>query len=271
MGANSLTPTCFTNESGLCNNLTYVMPIFNVAAERLNNESPGLNLSAVDVSNLMNMAAYELNSRPYSPWMNVFTLDEWVNFGYTYDLMYYHCYGPGTNITNPVGSVYANATLTLLNQGPEEARALRFSFCHDVDITPVVSALDLLVPHKSLPLDYMPFENPYSSSNIVPMGSHLVLERLSCNATAISPEAVYVRTVLNEAVLPHNECQSGPGFSCPLKKYTDNLNKKLVDYVKVCQVPSELPQYLDFFWNYNTTTGFNYQQRPIPYQEGSTN
>lgn len=39
------------------------------------------------------MAAFELNVRPYSPWMDAFTLDEWVAFGYTNDLTYYYCAG----------------------------------------------------------------------------------------------------------------------------------------------------------------------------------
>jgi acid phosphatase len=39
------------------------------------------------------MAAYELNVRPFSDWINAFTLDEWVAYGYTQDLQYYNCDG----------------------------------------------------------------------------------------------------------------------------------------------------------------------------------
>lgn len=39
------------------------------------------------------MAAFELNVRGSSPWVNVFTLDEWVSFGYTQDLYFYYCAG----------------------------------------------------------------------------------------------------------------------------------------------------------------------------------
>jgi len=35
------------------------------------------------------MAAFELNARPFSDWIDAFTLDEWVSFGYTQDLSYY--------------------------------------------------------------------------------------------------------------------------------------------------------------------------------------
>lgn len=39
------------------------------------------------------LATYELNARPYSPWIGVFNPDEWVAFGYTSDLTYYYCAG----------------------------------------------------------------------------------------------------------------------------------------------------------------------------------
>ena len=85
------------------------------------------------------MASYELNARPYSDWINAFTLDEWVTFGYNEDLYYYYCAGyvsspvstwltphatadlsnrPGDKNMAAVGAVYANASLTLLNEGP---------------------------------------------------------------------------------------------------------------------------------------------------------
>lgn len=39
------------------------------------------------------MAAFELQARPYSFWINAFTYDEWVPFGYIQDLSYYCCAG----------------------------------------------------------------------------------------------------------------------------------------------------------------------------------
>lgn len=41
----------------------------------------------------LEMAAFELNVRPYSEWINAFSLDEWVSYGYTQDLQYYYCAG----------------------------------------------------------------------------------------------------------------------------------------------------------------------------------
>lgn len=54
MGANSLTPNC-PNDSGnaICNNLTNTFPIYQVAADRLMQQNPGLNITVNDISNLM--------------------------------------------------------------------------------------------------------------------------------------------------------------------------------------------------------------------------
>lgn len=82
------------------------------------------------------MAAFELNVRAYSPWMDAFTLDEWVAYGYLTDLTYYYCFGsvshyllndtlltyhrPGDPYSFAVGQVYANATRFLMEAGPQE-------------------------------------------------------------------------------------------------------------------------------------------------------
>jgi acid phosphatase len=50
-------------------------------------------MKPVETDFVIAMASYELNARPYSDWINVFTLDEWVTFGYTEDLNYYYCAG----------------------------------------------------------------------------------------------------------------------------------------------------------------------------------
>ncbi|KAL1845398.1 hypothetical protein VTK73DRAFT_590 [Phialemonium thermophilum] len=94
MGANSLTPNCpGDNDTQVCDGLTNYMPQFDVAAARLKAQNPGLDLNATDIYNLMTMAAFELNIRGYSDWIDVFTMDEWVSFGYTQDLHFYYCAG----------------------------------------------------------------------------------------------------------------------------------------------------------------------------------
>lgn len=216
------------------------------------------------------MAAFELNARPFSPWIDTFTLDEWASFGYTQDLAYYYCDGPGDSNMRAVGQVYVNATLQLLKEGPTSPRKKMFwSFAHDTNITPVITALGILTPKSPLPTDRIAWGNPWSSGNIVPQGGHIILERLSCNATAISPKGVYVRAVLNEAVVPFDTCQSGPGYSCPLSNYT-SLVEALPPFDSTCGINATVPQYLSFFWDYNLTNTYDYQQGYISWRESDT-
>ncbi|CAG7957551.1 unnamed protein product [Penicillium olsonii] len=268
MGANSLTPVCYANrDSATCDGLSNTMPQFKVAAERLNAQNPGLDLNATDVYYLMSMASFELNARASSKWIDVFTQDEWVSFGYVHDLNYYYCAGPGDKSMSAVGSVYANASLTLLNEGPQKTNPLFFNFAHDTNITPILAALGLLTPEEDLPLDRIPFGNPYSTGDIVPQGGHFTIERLSCDKTAISDAGSYVRLVLNEAVVPFHQCTSGPGYSCPLEEYTTIVKGRLPDFVGQCKVPHKDPKSLNFWWKYNSTTELNYRNGSVPCQE----
>ncbi|KAK9459717.1 3-phytase B [Lipomyces oligophaga] len=269
LGGNSLTPSCL-NDTGLtiCDSLTGYQPQFDVAAKRLNTLVSGLNLTALDVNHLMQMAAFEVSIRGYSDWVEVFNYDEWVAFGYTQDLSYYYCSGPGDKNMRAVGSVFVNASLTALNQGPETAGPMLWNFCHDTNITPVLAALGIPKVDADLPLDSIPFPNPYNSGNIVPMGGHITIERLSCNATATTTADTYVRLVLNEAVVPFPGCQNGPGFSCGLANFTQQVFSNLPDFVETCNYNESYPQYLSFWWDYNTTKAYDYDtQSPIPGQE----
>lgn len=267
MGANSLTATCggkLAKES-LCDNVTGILPEMYIAAERLNKENPGLNLTASDIYNIMGVAPYELNVKAYTPWYDVFTDSEWVAYGYgAGDLYYYYCAGPGLPAAKPVGSLYANATNVLMNEGPEKAGSLFFSFTHDTDVTQILVAMGLFIPDKPLDMNKVGFlNNNYKAGDLSPMGMNLVLERLSCNKTAISDEGTYVRVILNNAVIPIDNCTDGPGYTCSLQNYTQYLNTTMEKFSDVCEVPDGAPTYLDFFWNYNKTTDSNYLKGDI--------
>ena len=144
------------------------------------------------------------------------------------------------------------------------------SSAHDTNITPIIGLLGLFNPVEDLPLDSIPFPNPWSTGNIVPQSGHFTIERLTCNATTTAPAGVYVRLIVNEAVIPFKTNQSGPGYSCPLDVYMSTLRKDMPDYIKTCDVPKTYPQYLDFWWKYNTTTSLNFQDGPIPCADSTT-
>lgn len=318
-GANTLNTECYLAVDKLTNCETpsghfqkHIMwgngwkyPQFARAAKRLNKEN-GLNLDPDEIPVLIAMAAFEINVRGDSPWINVFTDDEWIAFEYLESMLYYCYFGPGATTTPYRGSVYLNATRTLFNEGPNGPAQLplAFSFAHDTDITPVVSLLGFASPDKFDP-SKVTFGSTWDITDIVPQNARLVFERMICDEaleeedeyvaelagkyplaftpnitsehtqqgeqTVLSNEDnVYVRVVLNEAVAPIPDCMDGPGFSCKLSEFNDFVDSKIegYDYAKNCVFSRFYPQYFDMYWNWNHTNEFNYDPEPIPYQAG---
>ncbi|RAL05920.1 histidine phosphatase family protein [Aspergillus ibericus CBS 121593] len=262
-GADSLTPTCHKqddNAQSICDSMPYYLPQFDVAADRLNAQYPGLNLNWTDVVSLMLMTAYELNTRSSSDWIEVFTTDEWVSFSHIWNVNFYYCSGPGNSYMRAVGALYINATLALLTEGPSSG-SLFFNFAHDSNITPIITALGIATPSTPLPTNQIPFPpTPWKTEDIVPMGGRLTIERLNCTSSALAPAGTFVRLVLNEAVVPLQECQNGPGYSCPLANYTEFV-RGLPSFVSECEVPESQPQYLGFWWDYSTSQEENFRKR----------
>ena len=141
---------------------------------------------------------------------------------------------------------------------------------HDTDITPIVGALGILSPKEHLPTDRVVFDSKWSTGDIVPMAGHLTIERLNCSSTPISDAGIYVRLLLNEAVVPVDTCQSGPGYSCGLSNFTKIISKDLPGFVETCHVKSEYPQYQDFWWNFNSTTDLNFAKKAAHCAESTT-
>lgn len=343
---------------------------FKQAANRLNKEN-GLNLTEEDTLALLQSAAFEIAVRGSSPWVEVFTDEEWIAFEY-YQSAYYYCYfGPGAQATPYRGSVYLNATRTLFNQGPEEVLPLYFSFAHDTDITPIVSLLGFASDDEFDPRK-VSFGKKWDLADIVPENARLVIERLICenvdddeeqaleselanafpvafnatytnatnatyagnytypvygnvsvpelygNASSNSTwtnrteyleavgynasgnqtvgynqtriyseqafteqesvrhtgnENIYIRVILNEAVVPIPDCLDGPGKSCKLSAFNELVDELIDgnDYAENClSEDDDFPRHLSFFWDWNVTTENNYDRDPLAYQEQRT-
>lgn len=249
-GANSLTPvvSCKTT-STYVDKLAYKdfdTSFWDAAVERLSKGNPNFELKKKDLKHLVEWCAYEINVRGYSPFCNLFTNDEYVKNSYAQDLDYYYTNGPGNNISGTIGAPYLNATLTYLKEeNPPQKFVLAFT--HDTNIEQFHAALGLLAPEQPLPNDHIPFPVPYAHSQIVPMGARLYTEKLKCG------DDVFVRFVVNDAVVPLRHCQDGPGFSCKLSDYEDYVNTRLEgrDYATQCEAEN-VPDQVTFLWDYNT-------------------
>lgn len=250
MGANSLTPglTCFTyNQSANADLInSYSTEYLTKALNRFKSSNPGLNLTEDDVYNLFNYCAFELNVKGSSPMCDIFTNEEFIHYSYFIDVYAYYSLSAGNNMTRTVGSTLFNASLALVNDEENENK-IWLSFTHDNDIENLHSAIGILVPDENIPVDYTPFPSPYSHVNIVPQAARTILEKYSCNNES------YVRFIVNDAVIPINNCSTGPGFSCKLDDYNDYVEKRIkgVNYVEQCKNANASA--VSFYWDYETT------------------
>lgn len=142
-------------------------------------------ISLHDVQNLMEMCYFELNVKQNSRICSLFTSEEHTAYGYTRSLRYYYRNGPGATYSSNMGSLYANATLKLLQQSSADSNATEslpfyFSFSHDTDLNFFYSLLGFFSGKSPLPYNYMDHLHPWVYGSLTPMGGNIIFEKLEC-------------------------------------------------------------------------------------------
>lgn len=245
-GANSLTPdhSCPIYSPGGDKEAQAYLAVFNATLVKLQKLAPNSELSLSDVKNLLEMCAFEITSTGARNFCDVFTEDEHVLNGYGRALRYFFRNGPGHKLSATLGSVYANATLTLLRQESQTLPAY-ISFTHDTHINFFLSALGIFST-GNLSYESPSLDHPWVQGDLTPMGGEIAIEKLQCEDAA-----EFVRLLINETPVPFYDCTEGPANSCPLKRFADILGARLLDYPSICLEDSTLPHALTFFWDWS--------------------
>ncbi|PWY83454.1 phosphoglycerate mutase-like protein [Aspergillus heteromorphus CBS 117.55] len=205
-----------------------------VIAERLVTAQDNLALGSLtnwEVFSMQEMCGFEITTRGWSPWCDVFTREDWENFEYARDLVHYYRGGPGNPYAGAMGWLWLNATAELLRAGPD-AGTLFFSFVHDGDIAPFLTALDILRDSKydpSLPVTHVAKDRVWRTSTVLPMGARVNLERMTCSSECggdPDSEGTYIRVNINDKIVPLPYCKSGPGLSCPLAEFLGHVERR---------------------------------------------
>lgn len=213
--------------------------------DRLSKDNDGLNFTKSDVPLLFELCAYELNSRGYSQFCDLFTQNDYVINNYAKGVNYYYTSGPGGDASKLVGSVQMNATLALLKEENPKNKII-LSFTHDTDIELFYSSLGIFDTPKKLSAEKVDIRNNYVHSHVLPMGGRMIIEKYKCG------DKTYVRFIVNDAVIPIEGCSDGPGFSCELGDFEEFIKKRQEDFslIKDCKTPDDIPQELTFYWDY---------------------
>lgn len=254
--ANTLTPRYFCKSfnqslhSDLINQYdkTYLQDILS----RLTKDNPNLKLTTSHIQGLFLWVAFEINVNGYSPFAKLFTLEEYIKNGYRNDIVNYYGTGPGNNITTVIGSPMVEAFLKLLqNNNNDDDRKIILTFTHDTDIEVYLSSMGLTVPSSNdIPIDHIPFPNPYNSAELFPQAARIYIEKLKCGDNNNNH---YIRFIVNDSVYPYPGCNSGPGFTCEMNEFIQLVKSRLkgINYKEQCQV--EGSSELTFYWDYTTT------------------
>lgn len=77
-----------------------------------------------------------------------------------------------------------------------------------------------------MPFDHRPDNRVWRTSHVLPFLGHVALERLRCK----DEKNDFIRTIVNGAVQKLDHCQSGPGYSCPIKQFSQFVESRMDEY-----------------------------------------
>lgn len=224
----------------------YLEPVTN----RLNKQNNGIVFNKSEVYSMQELCGFETMVVGSSPWCNVFTRNEWLDFEYARDVLHWYRAGPGNHYSAVMGALWLNATANILTGGPSRGR-LFFSFVHDGDILPVLTALNLFPPaiQPSLPTSHRLNPRAFRTSQLVPMAGRLILELLSCSQ-AKSDSHLFIRLNINDGIVAiPNNCTEGPGSSCPLEDFVRHVRNRVEaagDFKEACGLLEDAPDHITF-------------------------
>jgi hypothetical protein len=212
--------------------------------KRINEDLAGADLTATEIIYLMDLCPFSTVASPdgaISTFCNLFTEDEWHQYNYYETLNKYYGYSHGNPLGPTQGVGFANeliARLTdsavhdqtstnhTLNDDPESfplKRRLYADFSHDNDMTAIFSALGLyagVAPLSNTTITEAKEAKGYSASWTVPFAARAYFEKMKCGGS----KEELVRVLVNDRVLPLDQC-GGDGLGrCKLSKFVDSLS-----------------------------------------------
>ncbi|BGP47514.1 hypothetical protein JCM10450v2_003369 [Rhodotorula kratochvilovae] len=241
-------------------------PFYTRTAARLNTHLSGsLNLTATDISAMLQLCAYETDALGWSEFCPLFEKEEWEVFEQAFDIQFAGNNGFASPVSGAQGKAYLEELISRLNHtlistwdsatnatldGNEATFPLNQSIyadaAHEVSIMDALTALNLtaLTTGGAPPSSALSTTHTYRASRIVPFATSLQIQVLECARSA--PATRQIRFILNDAVLPLQGSYAGCG---------EDVNG-LCAYETVLSALEERRDEIDFDWacngNYST-------------------
>ncbi|TPX18916.1 uncharacterized protein E0L32_011394 [Thyridium curvatum] len=211
---------------------------------RLNEGLPGANLTLQQVIYMMDLCPFNTvadDNGKLSNFCTLFTEDDWRDYDYHASLGKWYGYGNGNPLGSSQGVGFVNELIARLTSTPvhdhtttnstfdEDPKnfplgaVLYADFSHDNDITGVYAALGLYNATRPLAKSHRESAssaNGYSASWTVPFAARMYVEKMTC---AGSSEDL-VRVLVNDRVIPLQNCEADSEGRCELGRFVDSLS-----------------------------------------------
>ncbi|KAI6893311.1 phosphoglycerate mutase-like protein [Hortaea werneckii] len=247
---------------------------FNATLARLNSEVSGaLNFTPTDAIAMLQLCSYETDALGYSSFCNLFTQEDFLNYEYYFDLIFYYNNGPGSPVSAAQGKGFLEEWLARLTHTiPPANSALNETFdnsstyfplnqsiyadaTHEVVVLDTLTAFNFTALFAGPPLNYTlgnEHTNSFVASKIVPFATHFTTQIMTCPARNQTKQ---IRFLVNDAVIPvhdsHPGCPDDPDGLCPFDTMLSVLQARA----------REIDFEYDCFADYTAVPGVNYNGR----------
>ncbi|EER22936.1 3-phytase A precursor, putative [Coccidioides posadasii C735 delta SOWgp] len=217
--------------------------------ERVKTHLPGANITVTDVIYLMDMCSFHTvmltpDASKLSPFCQLFTPGEWVDYDYYQSLGKYYRYGPGSPLGAEQGMGFTNELIARLTNTPVNDSTstnrtltshpttfplnatLYADFSHDNTMITIFTALGLFNSTEPLPLDRIrtPVESDgFSASWTVPFAGRAYVEKMKCDWSPRKDDE-FVRILLNDRVYPLHGCNVDSLGRCEVNDFVKGLS-----------------------------------------------
>ncbi|PHH63007.1 hypothetical protein CDD82_1945 [Ophiocordyceps australis] len=222
-------PNAFAKSSAAKVQSTWIHTYLQNATSRFQSMTEGFNWTVEDVYAAQTMCPYETVAFGYSKFCDLFTYQEWKDFGYSIDLLFSATNAFSSPTGRAVGLGYQqeviarlknhtlgysgsqlNVTLDSSTKTFPLNQTLYFDFSHDTNIVSILTAFGLRQFAQKLSPTQNPGPHDFTVSHVTPFGARLDIEiiktpqPLSANRQGYLPgnETTYVHFVLNQRTLP---------------------------------------------------------------------
>ncbi|KAI2046481.1 hypothetical protein LOZ43_005853 [Ophidiomyces ophidiicola] len=216
--------------------------------ERVKKGLVGADLSTKEVIYMMDMCSFHTvaltkDASKLSPFCELFTRGEWIDYDYYQSLGKYYGYGNGHPLGPEQGIGFTNELIARLTNTPVKDNTstnrtlnanpatfplnatLYAGFSHDNTMTSIFAALGLFNGTTPLPMDRVQTpaqSNGYAASWTVPFGARAYVEKMTCDWSP-KKNTEYVRILINDRVFPLYGCKVDSLGRCELNDFVQGL------------------------------------------------